>query len=93
MKKDRDDLRQAYHKAEIREYWLIDARGEDIVFHILYWRKAGYEAAPSKDGWLTSRVFQRQFRLTRKLDRRGAWKYRLQVKALAKKDEPPMKQD
>ena len=79
--KDLQQLRQVYHEAGIREYWLIDARGDEIMFQILHWRKSGYFAAPHKDGWLRSRVFGREFRLNRKPDRRGAWKYELQVRA------------
>ena len=36
--KDCKLLRQAYHKAKIPEYWLIDARGDEIDFQILHWR-------------------------------------------------------
>ena len=79
-KKDCQLLRKAYHKARIREYWLIDARGKDIDFRVLHWRKSGYAAAPDKDGWLFSQVFERFFRLTRQRDRRGAWRYRLEIK-------------
>jgi Uma2 family endonuclease len=75
--KDKRDLRQAYHEAGIREYWIVDARGAEIDFRILHWRKAGYAVVPNADGWLRSRVFGRQFRLTRKRDRRGGWRYRL----------------
>lgn len=78
--KDTRKLRRAYHKAEIPEYWLIDARGNDIDFQILLWRKSGYIAVPSKNGWQTSRVFGRGFRLRRERNRRGAWNYFLLVK-------------
>lgn len=78
--KDKRKLRKAYHRARIREYWIIDARRDEISFVVLYWRKAGYVAAPHHDGWVHSRVFQRDFRLTRTVDRRGAWKYTLDVK-------------
>ena len=44
--KDKRDLRQAYHQAGIREYWLVDARGADIEFQIFHWRKAGFVSAP-----------------------------------------------
>jgi Uma2 family endonuclease len=71
--KDTRDLRQAYHRARIREYWLVDARGEDIHFQILHWRKTGYVAAPREAGWQRSRVFARWFQLTRCRDRRGGW--------------------
>ena len=79
--KDTERLRAAYHAAGIREYWLIDARGEDIVFTILHWRKTGYAAAPVKDGWQRSKVFGRSFRLVRQRDEFGLWEYTLEVKA------------
>jgi Uma2 family endonuclease len=79
VKKDKRDLRDAYHKAGVNEYWIIDARGEEIEFQILNWRKTGYVAANHKAGWHRSRVFGRSFRLTRKRDRRGAWRYALEV--------------
>ena len=81
--KDKRELRQAYHRAGIREYWIIDARGEEISFTVLAWRKSGYAAAAHHDGWVRSRVFGREFRLTRKRDRRGGWKYRLDVRQRA----------
>jgi Uma2 family endonuclease len=78
--KDKRKLRKAYHRARIREYWIIDARRDEISFVVLHWRKSGYAAAPQHGGWAHSRVFQRDFRLTRNIDRRGAWKYTLEVK-------------
>jgi Uma2 family endonuclease len=78
--KDTQLLRTAYHRAGIREYWIIDARGDDLIFTVLHWRKTGYVAAAPKDGWLRSQVFERSFQLTRERDRSGAWKYRLAVK-------------
>ena len=78
--KDTKKLRKAYHKAKISEYWLIDARGEQVKFQILHWRKAGYVAAANEDGWQHSRVFGRHFRLARKRNRRGGWQYTLEVK-------------
>jgi Uma2 family endonuclease len=79
--KDKETLRRAYHLAKLREYWLIDARGSEIDFQMLVWRRNGYVAVQAKDGWLSSRVFGRSFRLTRQRNRRGAWKYKLAVKA------------
>ncbi|HWY86622.1 MAG TPA: Uma2 family endonuclease [Gemmataceae bacterium] len=76
--KDKRDLREAYHQARIREYWLVDARGEEIVFQLLLWRKSGYFLSSAQDGWQPSRVFGRHFRLTRKQDRSGVWKYKLE---------------
>lgn len=80
VKKDTKTLREAYHRAKIPEYWLIDARGDEIQFHILLWRRNGYVAAPSKDGWVMSEVFGRSFRLSRKRNRRGGWTYLLETK-------------
>lgn len=78
--KDTKQLRKAYHQAGISEYWLIDARGEEVKFQILYRRKSRYVAAPVKDGWQHSRVFGRDFRLMRQRNRRGAWTYVLKHK-------------
>ena len=78
--KDLQLLRAAYHRAGVREYWIIDARGDEIVFQILHWRKNGYAAASPRDGWVQSRVFGRSFRLTRQKDRRGGWRYSLAVR-------------
>jgi Uma2 family endonuclease len=81
VKKDTKRLRQSYHRARISEYWLIDARGDQISFQILHWKKLGYSAAPvSRDGWQLSKVFGREFRLDRELNRRGAWTYTLLVR-------------
>ena len=63
VEKDTEKLRQAYHRAGIGEYWLIDARGDAIDFQILYHSKDGYEAAPQRGNWQESRVFGRSFRL------------------------------
>lgn len=57
VQKDTTPLREAYHRAGIPEYWLIDARGDAIAFQILQHRKNGYAAVPQRDGWLRSRIF------------------------------------
>jgi Uma2 family endonuclease len=81
VQKDTVKLRDGYHRAGIPEYWLVDARGEELVFQILLRRKNGYVAAPNKDGWQRSKVFVRSFRLTRQLDDFGLWEYTLEVRA------------
>jgi Uma2 family endonuclease len=78
--KDTQHLRQAYHQAGVREYWIVDARGEEMEFQILSWRESNYVAIRPRDGWRRSPVFGRHFRLTRKRDRSGAWKYRLECR-------------
>jgi Uma2 family endonuclease len=80
VKKDTKKLHDAYHRAGVPEYWLIDARGEEIDFQILRWRKKGYVVAPVRDGWQKSRVFRREFRLLRQRDDLGLWEYTLAVR-------------
>jgi Uma2 family endonuclease len=85
VRKDTEQLREHYHRAGVREYWLIDARGEAIDFQILVWADSGYEpAATSRGGWQASPVFRRRFRLLRRKDRVGLWDYTLQVKPLSR---------
>ncbi len=79
VRKDTVFLREAYHRAGVPEYWLIDARGEDQSFQILLRRKTGYAASPIRDGWQRSKVFERSFRLERVLDEFGLWEYTLHV--------------
>ncbi len=61
----------------VTEYWLIDARGEEIVFQILLWRKSGFVEAPERNGWNKSRVFGGEFRLERRRNDFGLWEYTL----------------
>jgi Uma2 family endonuclease len=78
--KDTKFLKSAYHAARIPEYWLVDARRVDIDFAMLHWSESGYVPAPSRDGWQTSKVFGREFRLIRTTDRRGAMAYSLEIR-------------
>jgi Uma2 family endonuclease len=78
--KDTKQLRDAYHRAGVAEYWLIDARKDQLLFQILLWQRSGFVAAPHREGWQYSRVFDRWFRLTRKRNRLGSWQYKLHVR-------------
>ncbi len=80
VQKDTVLLREAYHRAGIPEYWLVDARGEEMSFQVLLHRKSKYVAAAVKDGWQRSQVFARSFRLERSLDEFGLWEYTLHVR-------------
>jgi Uma2 family endonuclease len=77
-KKDTRTLRDAYHDAGIREYWLLDARGEEIDFRILVRRRARYIETQAEEGWHRSPVFGQSFRLVRRRNRMGRWSYRLE---------------
>jgi Uma2 family endonuclease len=89
VEKDTKRLRAAYHRAGILEYWLIDARGAEISFQILSWRQGGYVAVPSRDGWIHSKVFGCDFRLSRSRDRLGLWSYKLDVRREEKTKSRP----
>lgn len=78
--KDRKRLRTRYHRADIGEYWLIDARGEDVDFQILIHGKDDYEPAERDGDWQVSKVFGKKFRLRRITDELGDFDYRLDVK-------------
>jgi Uma2 family endonuclease len=78
--KDRKSLRDLYHKAGVREYWIADVRGEVVEFEVLHYRKDGYVAAPMDSrGFQHSEVLQRGVRLTRVLKAGEIVFYRLDV--------------
>lgn len=77
VRKDTVQLRRGYHAAGVREYWLVDARREEVAFTILMHRPDGYVEAEVVDGWQVSPVFGRQFKLERKRDAVGHWEYSL----------------
>jgi Uma2 family endonuclease len=80
--KDTKRLPKAYYKAGVREFWLVDARGEKLSF-VIHGRGKGRFAARSRDneGFQRSEVLNRKCRLERTRDRRGHWRYDLRVKA------------
>jgi Uma2 family endonuclease len=79
-KKDNQSLREAYWEAGIPEYWLVDARGEEIEFDILKRGPKGYTAAKRQAGWVKSAVFGKSFRLTRTTSAAGQPEFTLEVK-------------
>src|SRR5262245_43573567 len=48
--KDTQALREAYHRAGVLEYWIVDARFEEVGFQILRRRRDGYAAVPARGG-------------------------------------------
>ncbi len=81
VSKDRRDLRELYWKAEIPEYWLVDARKEDIRFDILRHGKDGYEESLLEDGWVRSNLLQRWFRIERTVDPVGIAQFVVHMKS------------
>jgi Uma2 family endonuclease len=80
VKKDTIILRQAYWEAGIREYWLVDVRGEPAKFDLLKHSAKGYTHARNQDGWLKSSVFGKAFQLAQKKNVVGHTEFRLAVR-------------
>ena len=78
--KDTRILRDLYWKADVPEYWLVDARGDDPQFDILRRTVRSYRRTENKDGWLHSSVFGRSFRLVKQTDPLGHPDYLLNVR-------------
>ena len=80
VEKDTETLRTLYWKAGIREYWLVDARGDKLTFDILRHAAKGYIATPKTSGWTKSAVFGKSFRLRRTKDEQGNPELTLETK-------------
>jgi Uma2 family endonuclease len=80
VQKDTVVLWQAYWEAGVREYWLVDARGESPSFEILRHGARGYKAVVEKGGWLKSAVFGKEFRFLQRISRLGHPEYTLKVR-------------
>jgi Uma2 family endonuclease len=78
--KDTQTLRDLYWRAGITDYWLVDARADNLEFTILRHTSDGYAAARKQAGWIKSRVFHRSFRLTSRPDDNGNPDYSLSVR-------------
>lgn len=78
VRKDKVILRDAYYRAGVGEYWLVDALEDELDFQILIPSNDAYVAAKSHDGWLASPTFNCSFRLTRE-KRDNFWHYTLHV--------------
>lgn len=79
VRKDAQRLRQAYYEANIPEYWLLDARGDDVDFRLLVAGESQYvEQHADPDGYRVSQVFGKAFRVRRSPDQLGRWQYHLE---------------
>lgn len=77
VKKDTRLLREAYARAGVREYWLIDARGSEIRFEILANREGAFETMSERSGSQFSSVLGVPWTLTRARNRAGRFTYTL----------------
>lgn len=80
VKKDLITLRELYWKAGIPEYWLVNVRGDDVMFEIYRHTAKNYAAHRKHDGWIRSQVFAKSFRLVREQDESGHPQFTLEVK-------------
>jgi Uma2 family endonuclease len=79
VQKDTELLRDLYHRFGIPEYWLINARFDEVSFQILRRRRDRYVAVKPRDGWHRSTVFGRSSHVERRKNRLGHWRYTLDV--------------
>jgi len=81
VKKDTERLPIAYYQAGVREYWLIDARGEELSFQLLRRGSKAFEPTPADaDGYQRSKVLDARYYLERSRHERGHWVYQLRLK-------------
>jgi len=81
VKKDTIRLPKAYFRAGVREYWLIDARGEELSFQLLRRGSEAFEPTPADaEGYCRSEVLGARYRLDRSRHKRGHWVYQLRLK-------------
>ena len=64
--KDEEWLFSQYWYAGIPEYWVIDARGDEIAFDIYKRTAKGFTAVRKTDGWAKSMALGKEFLLTRR---------------------------
>jgi hypothetical protein len=80
VQKDYELLRRAYWEADIREYWLVDARKVPARFHLWQHGSRGYVAARRQEGWVKSTVFSKSFQLRQTQNPLGHPEFRLDVR-------------
>jgi Uma2 family endonuclease len=78
--KDNTRMPELYWQAEIKEYWLIDVRGQRLRFDIFRHTPRAYVAVRGRAGWIKSTVFEKSFKLTRHLDEFDNPEYTLAVR-------------
>lgn len=79
--KDTERLPAAYWRAGVPEFWLIDARGETLLYDVYRPGTSAYEAVqPDAEGFKHSAVFGTRFQLTRRRNAKGRWVFDLRRK-------------
>jgi Uma2 family endonuclease len=78
--KDTVQLRRLYWEAGVKEYWLVDSRPASFSFDILRTGPSKFMATRKQQGWIKSRVFGREFRLTKTMTKLGISSFKLHVR-------------
>lgn len=80
-KKDNQTLFEAYYEAGIPEYWIVDARGKEVEFHVYKRGAKRYTVVKAQPGgWVKSAAFGKSFRLARGTDANGNPEFTLEAK-------------
>jgi hypothetical protein len=81
VQKDTRQLPHLYYRANVTEFWLVDARGERLSFQIYRRGPTAFEPAPvDAEGYRYSAVLDCWYRLERHRDKVGDWAYELKEK-------------
>lgn len=81
VRKDTERLPAAYFRAGVPEFWLIDARGETLLFQIHRPGPTAYTAVtPEPDGYQHSPTLTLSYRLTRSRNAKGRLTFDLETK-------------
>jgi Uma2 family endonuclease len=81
VRKDTERLHELYYRADVAEYWLIDARGEEVQFHLFGRGHSQWAPTPAdRDGFVASQVLGGSFAIERDLNPVGGYRYTLASK-------------
>jgi Uma2 family endonuclease len=80
VEKDTVLLVDLYHRAGVREYWLVNPLGDTLDFTI--YRRTARKFVPVRPqrGWLRSEVFEKSFRRTQTVNELNLPEFRLEVR-------------
>lgn len=78
VRKDTERLHELYYLADVAEYWLVDARGENVRFRLFTRGDSQWIPTPADfDGFLLSQVLRGSFAIERDRNPVGGYRYTL----------------
>ena len=84
IRKDTVIFPERYFVAGAEEYWLIDARGREVDFQLFRRGSSAFETVPvDTDGMCCSQVLSADVKLSRERNRRGTYRYTLELRAMS----------